>query len=279
VLVLYWATWAAEQLEVLSRINKPFALRVHSFDFDLETIERIRTHPLCIGLWAYPHHARQIDGAHDLVPLVTIGSEFPEPAAERSIVLSASAGLPKKDWPTLVEAFAELARNQVDCRIMVGITDRFEEEPRRVRQLIQDSRTSIKLSVDVPHDQMIALLARTAAVVYTKQPGVPFGMPRSIVEGMYAGTSVILPAEPEAPLVAGPNCRTYTLPKDIVRHATEILASGPDIEAERQFNRRYAQTQFGDPALAAAFAAQLVQALENWRSLQLRATSSEPQVE
>jgi glycosyltransferase involved in cell wall biosynthesis len=266
VLVVYWATFAETRLDALSRVGKPFALRVHSFDFDPEAIERVRSHPLCIGTWAYPHHARLIEGAHDLVPLVTSGAEFPEPAAERPIVLSACAGVPKKDWPVLVTAFAELARKDVDCRIVVGVTDRFEAEPSRVRQLIQESRAPVKLSVDVPHDQVIALLARTAAVVYTLEPGGSFGMPRSIVEGMYAGTSVILPARPEAPLVAGPNCRTYVHPEDIVRHATEILGGGPDLEAERQFNRRFAQAQFADPALATSFAAQLTEAVSQWRS-------------
>jgi len=266
VLVLYWSTFATGRLDGLTRVGKPFALRVHSFDFDLDAIARVRAHPLCIGTWAYPHHARRIEGAHDLVPLLTSASEFPAPTAERPIVLTACAGVPKKDWPTLVAAFAELARKGVDCRIVVGITDQYEREPDRVRQLIQDSGAPVKLSMDVPHDQVVALLARTAVVVYTKQAGVPFGMPRSIVEGMYTGTSVILPAEPEAVLVAGPNCRTYAHPRDIVRHVTEILAGGPHIEAERQFNRQFAQSKFADPALAALFASQLARALAQWRS-------------
>ncbi|MGP0031730.1 MAG: glycosyltransferase [Acidimicrobiales bacterium] len=266
VLVLYWSTFALGRLDALSRVGKPFALRVHSFDFDLEAIERVRTHPLCIGTWAYPHHARHIAGAHDLVPLLTSGSEFPEPAAERTVVLAACAGVPKKDWPTLVTAFAELARQGTDCRIVVGVTDQHEEEPARIRRLIEDSKAPVKLSVDVPHDQVLALLARTAVVVYTKAAGVPFGMPRSIVEGMYAGTAAVLPAEPEARLVAGPNCRTYAHPQDIVRHVDEVLAGGPEIEAERQCNRHFAQTHFADPALAAAFAAQLARALAQWRA-------------
>ena len=266
VLVLYWATFAVGRLDALSRIGRPFALRVHSFDFDREAIERVRAHPLCVGTWAYPHHARQIDGAHDLVSLLTTGLEIPASPAERSVVLSASAGLPKKDWPTLVTAFAELARKGIDCRIVVGLTDQFEDEPERIRKLIEDSGASIKLSIDVPHDQVLELLARTAAVVYTKLPGGPFGMPRSIIEGMHAGTSVVLPARTEAALVGGPNCRTYTQPQDLVRHVIEILAGGPDVEAERQFNRRFARARFADPALGAAFTAQLASALEAWRS-------------
>lgn len=266
VLILYWASFAVERLDVLSRVGKPFALRVHSFDFVPEDIDRVRTHPLCVGTWAYPHHARRIEGAHDLVPLLTTGARFPDPALDRPIVLSASAGLPKKDWPTLIASFAELARKDIDCRIVVGITDQHEDEPARIRQLIQDAGASIMLSVDVPHDQVIDLLARTAVVVYTHEPGGPFGMPRSIIEGMYAGTSVVLPDRPEAPLVAGPNCRTYTRAEDIVRHAMEILSGGPEIETERQFNHNFAEGHFANPALATSFTSQLMKALAQWRS-------------
>jgi glycosyltransferase involved in cell wall biosynthesis len=266
VLFLYWSSFAIERLDELSALGLPFAFRVHSFDFDPEVIERVRAHPLCVGTWAYPHHARRITGAHALVALLTTGEDFPEANPERSIVLSASAGLPKKDWPTLVGAFAELAKKGVDCRIVVGITDQFEEEPARIRELIQETGASIMLSVDVPHDQVIALLARTAAVVYTKRPGGPFGMPRSIIEGMYAGTSVIVPDEPESALVAGPNRRTYAQGEDIVGHVIEILAGGPEVEAERQFNHRFTTDHFADPALATSFAAQLTRAVAQWRS-------------
>jgi glycosyltransferase involved in cell wall biosynthesis len=265
VLFLFWATFAVECLDELSRIGKPFGLRVHSFDFDLETIEHIRQHPLCIGIWAYPHLASQIEGVHDLVTLMTRGPKIPDPAPERSIVVSASAAVPKKDWPTLVAAFAELARKDVDCRIVVGMTHEMEELPGRIREMIRESGASIMMSIDVPNDQVMELLPRTAAVVYTKVPGGPFGMPRSIIEGMCAGTSVILPARPEASLVAGPNCRTYVDKNDIVRHVIEILGGGPDIDAEREFNRDFALTHFADPTLGTFFAAQLSRAVAEWR--------------
>jgi glycosyltransferase involved in cell wall biosynthesis len=265
VLVLYWSSFADHKLAELSRVGRPFALRVHSFDFDPATIERVRTHPYCAGIWAYPQHAERIAGAHALVPLVTTWSDFPEPAAQRPVVLSASACLPKKDWPTLVGAFSELARKGADCRIVVGITDQFEDEHRNVRQLIQDAGSAVKLSIDVPHDQVVALLARTSAVVYTKVPGGPFGMPRSIIEGMCASTSVVLPDRPEAPLIAGPKCRTYRSADDIVRHVSEALAGGPGVRSEQEFNRTFAYTHFADPSLAVTFTAELSDAVNAWR--------------
>jgi glycosyltransferase involved in cell wall biosynthesis len=265
VLFLYWATFASERSDVLTRIGLPFAVRVHSFDFDPTLVERVRSHPLCIGVWTYPHHADVLDGAHPLVPLLNERDAFP-PDGDRTIVLSASAGLPKKDWPTLVGAFAELADRGVDCRIIVGTTYLHEDEPQIIQDLIDESGAPVALSVDVPHDEVIGLLGRTAAVVYSKVPGGPMGMPRSIIEGMYAGASVIMPDRPESVLTGGPDCRTYTSAADIVRHVDEILAGGPDIDAERAANRQRAECQFADPAHGATFAAEVAKSLAQWRS-------------
>ena len=264
ILFLFWITFASASLEELSRIGLPFAVRVHSFDYDPVLIEQVRSHPLCVGVWAYPHHADAVGGTHPLVPLIHDRQLFP-PEGERTIVLSASAGLPKKDWPTLVGAFAELARQGVDCRIFIGTTYQHEDEPDVVRRLIEASGAPITLSLNVPHGEVVGLLGRTAAVVYTKVPGGPMGMPRSIVEGMYAGTSVIMVDLPEASLTAGPGCRTYETSEDIVRHVTEVLAGGPDIDAERAANRRRAECEFAGQEHAAAFAAALSKALAQWR--------------
>jgi hypothetical protein len=148
----------------------------------------------------------------------------------------------------------------------VGLTDGHEDEPQVIRDLITQTEAPIMLSVDVPHDQVIALLDRTAVVVYTKMPGGELGMPRSIIEGMYAEASVIMPDRPESVLTGGPDCRTYRRSEDIVRHVTEILAAGPAVEAERQANRQFAERHFADPALAASFADEFRKAWTIWQA-------------
>lgn len=265
LLFVFWTGFAVAKLEELTRLGLPFALRVHSFDFDPDQVKEVMSHPLCIGVWAYPHHAQQVPGCHELVPLVTTFSDFPEPSAVRTVIASLSAGLPKRNWPLLVGAFSRLADKGADCRIITGITKDFEQEPLRVRELIQASGSPVKLSVDVPHDQVIDLLGRTAAVVYTKTTESIFGMPRSIIEGMLAGTSVIVPDIPEAPLVAGADCRRWRDEDDIVRHVTEILGGGPAVESERLANRSFAWANYADPHLADVFAGQVARALNHWR--------------
>jgi glycosyltransferase involved in cell wall biosynthesis len=265
VLVLFWADFAVDSLPALERIGRPFAVRMHSYDFDVARGERLLSHPLCVGLWAYPHHAVQIDGAHPLPPLLASWDEFPEPAAERPVVLLASAALPKKNWPVLVDAFAQLVAKGADCRIAVARTRNHEGQPDLLRDLIADAGAQIKLSVDVPHDQVVELLARTSVVLYTKVDHGPYGMPRSIIEGMAARTSVVQPDRPEASLVAGPGCRTYVTADDIVAHVAEVLAGGDAIAQEQARNRAFAEAHYADPRTAARFAAELTEAVARHR--------------
>ena len=265
LLFLHWTTFGMSQLDRLVGVGLPFAVRVHSFDFSVEAMTTLRDHPLCIGVWAYPHHARRVEGTHALVNLVDPFPASPVPAEDRRIVLSACAGLPKKDWPVLLDAFGQLANKGIDCRLVVGITHDFEDEPARVRELITRSGVDVKLSVDVPHDQVLDVMARAALVVYTLAPGGTFGMPSSVIEGMLSGASVVLPDVPESRLVAGPNCRTYRGPSDIARHALEVLAGGSDVAEEREFNRWWAMTRFANPILRARFGDEVREALSTWR--------------
>lgn len=274
VLVLFWTDFAMDSLEALERIGRPFAVRTHSYDFNPERGATLLAHPLCVGLWAFPHHAPSIEGAHSLVPLLASWDEFPQPAPERPVVLSASAALPKKNWPLLVDAFAQLMATGADCRIAVARTRDNEEQPDQLRNLIAETGTQIKLSVDVPHDQVIDLLARTSVVLYTKYNRGPYGMPRSIIEGMASSTSVIQPDRPEAALVAGPSCRTYVTAADIVAHVTEVMAGGAAIAQEQARNRSYARSRYADPMAARRFATELSEAVVRWRTL--RASDSQP---
>lgn len=266
VLVLFWSDFATDSLGALERIGRPFAVRAHSYDFNVDVASRLIAHPLCVGLWAFPHHAAEIEGAHPLVPLLASWDEFPEPAAERPVVLSASAALPKKNWPLLVDAFAQLVAKGADCRITVARTRNNEEQPDLLRELIARSGSQIKLSVDVPHDQVIELLARTSVVLYTKVDRGPYGMPRSIIEGMAARTSVVQPDRPEARLVAGAGCRTYSTADDIVAHVAEVMAGGKAIAEEQAANREYARRHYADPRDAVRFASELTEAVARHRA-------------
>jgi glycosyltransferase involved in cell wall biosynthesis len=261
VLVLHWAGYAESQLPVLERHGVPFAVRMHGFDLHPDVVARLQAHPLCIGVWTYP--ARDFDqlGDHALPPIFTNVDALPEPAAERDLLLSVSAGLPKKDFPTLVEAFGEL--RGVERRIVMGITKGFAELPGQVAESCEALGADPPLvQVNLTRDQVHALQARTSVLVYTLLPEIQFGMPMSIVEALCSGCCVVLPDRPECRDYAGPGFRGYRTAGDIVRHCREVLAGGPEIDAEREANRAYARERFCDPELGRRFHAQLVDALQ-----------------
>ena len=251
LLFLYWTHFALQELDRLDRMERPFALRVHSFDFDPGMIAVVRDHRLCIGVWVFPHLAGAV-GAHPLPTLITRPDEFPPPAAERPVVLSMSAGLPKKDWPTLVEAFGQLAAEGAECHIVMGRTKGYEDEGDRVRALAGDLGADVTVSVNVPHEDVTALLGRTALVVHTRTPEGAFGQPRSIVEGLCAGCSVVVPDRPDVGM-AGPRARYYRTVADIVAHGREVLARGEGIAQEWEDNRKWGLSQYAAPELAERF--------------------------
>jgi glycosyltransferase involved in cell wall biosynthesis len=264
LLFLHWLTWADQQLEAIEATGLPFAVRVHSFDFDVDVAERVASSPSCIGMWAYPHHAAKIRGARALPPLFTSVNRLLPPAATRDLVLSVSAGLPKKDWGLLLDALARV--EGAEPVIIMATTIEQERLPAEITSMAQRYPNPPAVRVDVPRGEVFQALARAAVLVYTLEPGRHFGNPMSVVEAMCAGTSVILPDRPEARRFAGPSARFYATADDIVGHVKDILAGGPAIEAEQATNRSFGMRSFADPALRQRFYSEVVESLDAWRA-------------
>ena len=243
LLFLHWATHAAQQLPLLERLGLPFGLRVHSFDHDPETIARLRDHPLCLGVWTYPGE-RQVPGTHGLVPIFGSVDRMPS-APVRDTIVSVSAGLPKKDWDLLLDAFGRLPG--VRRRIVIGMTAGHEDLAGHLAGEFVAMPDPPLLQVNLERDEVFALLARAAALVYTLSPGADFYMPMSIVEAMASGASVIAPDRPEAREYVGKGFRGYRDAGDIERHARAVLAGGHDVALEREANRTRALKRFCAP--------------------------------
>lgn len=259
ILLLHWATFTRDERAVLDRVGLPYACRVHSFDADPALIAEITADPNCVGVWAYPRVAEQVPGVYALPSLFTAHTKLPPPSAERDLVLSVSAGLPKKDWDVLLGAFAQL--RGVERRIVVGTSAEYEDLPTKLVLKLQELRDPPLLQVNLTRDQVFSMLARAAVLVYTLDPDRPFGNPNSIIEALCSGACVVAPDRPEAREMIGSGFRGYLSSDDIVAHVREVLAGGPDIEAERERNMAHGRVQFADAALAKRFYAELSDAL------------------
>ena len=133
----------------MEKHNQPFVCRVHSFDVDRERVRRILNHPLCVGVFAHPHHVEQLPtGVLPLIPTVSPRTIIPESPAERGLVLSVSAGLPKKDFAFLVETLAQVS--DLDRMIILAGSNGFDEVPASVEQLVAEVDPSIAVRINVP---------------------------------------------------------------------------------------------------------------------------------
>jgi glycosyltransferase involved in cell wall biosynthesis len=266
VVVVYWTSHALGELEHLERAGRPFALRVHSFDFDVDDVIRVKNHLFCVGVWAFPHHAADIPGAHELVPIFTTHAAMPEPSAERTVVASVSAGLPKKNWPLLLEAMARLS--DFERVVVLARSNGLDHIPDEVVQLAAAHERPPAVRINVPRAEVFELLSRTSVLLYTQKPDTPdkqFGMPMSIIEGLRAGACVVTPDRPQMRALCGDGFRPYRSASDIVAHVREVMAGGPAIEAERARNRESALARFCDPELGRRFHAELSDAVTAWR--------------
>ena len=185
IVFVYWASHALGEIEHLARAGRPFALRVHSFDFDVDAVRHISNHPACVGVWAFPHHAAALAGAHALVPIFSTHAAMPEAAAERPVVASVSAGLPKKNWPLLFDAMDQLP--DFERVVVLARSNGMETVPEEVERRAASYAHPPAVKINMVRRDVFALLARTSVLLYTVAPDLPLGMPMSVIEGMRAG--------------------------------------------------------------------------------------------
>jgi glycosyltransferase involved in cell wall biosynthesis len=263
--LMHLADFALGFAERLSALGLPFAVRVHSFDFSPKRVRALAAHPLCVAVWVHAHRTQGLEEiALPYRPFIWPPPPPPSPGLRRDLVLSTSAGLPKKDWPTLLTALATLTASGVEARAVAGFSYGLEHLPSELARLLGTFPHAPLLQLNVPRSDVFRLLGRTAVLVYTLAPGQTFGAPMSIIEGLCAGASVVVPDILEADAVAGPHARRYRTADDIVAHARTVLAGGADIAAEQRANREFGLRTYADPALRTQFADELYRAMASY---------------
>jgi glycosyltransferase involved in cell wall biosynthesis len=265
VVLMPWATHANVEKDRVAAYDRPFAVWVHGFDFDPELIRRLAAHSHCLGVWAFPHHAAQIPGAHPLLPVLGPATlaKLPNRDTHRDdLVVVVSAGLGKKDWETVMVAFDQLP--EVERLVIVGRTIDFETLPEELEARVNELAHPFELRVNVSREEVLKELSRAAALLYTLEPGRTFGMPMSIIEGMLAGTSVVAPDRDEVRALVGGHLRAYRTTEDIVGHVRAVVAGGPAVERERRELRARAERLFTGPETGRGFYAELLAAYRQW---------------
>jgi glycosyltransferase involved in cell wall biosynthesis len=240
---------------------------VHTFDVDDALVAKLLAHPLCAAVFAHPHHVALLPpGVAPLIPVIGPDTVIPDVPKQPNFVMSVSAGLPKKQFPLLVDAFARLP--EMERLIILARTNALLELPAEVAALAASRDPAIEVRVNAARTDALQSMARASAFVYTLDPKANMGFPMSIIEAMLCGTIVIAPDRPEAHAIVGEHLRTYRDVDDIVRHVRDVAAGGPAIEAARAALRERAK-RHRDPVELRRLHDSLRDALTEWRFVNL----------
>jgi glycosyltransferase involved in cell wall biosynthesis len=267
LVLVHWAGVALDARATCAAASVPMAVRTHSFDGDIGPEQLID--PWCIGTWNPPHreltHPRQFR-----LPTLIVDPPTETHLGQRPrSVLSVSAGLPKKGWPTLMDAVTKLDDTAVQAtamEVIVAQTNGFDWVPEFVADCAAERGLSPAVRTNVCYDEVQSAMRANGALVYAINPGEHLGQPRSIIEGAIAGIPLVVPAHPAMRLLVGDCAHFYDRgDADSLAAALAAALDAPHAAADRIALADRIRCEHSSPEVFEAWAGSLTDAFLHWR--------------
>ncbi|HEV7730893.1 MAG TPA: glycosyltransferase [Candidatus Binatia bacterium] len=248
---------ASRVVTAVAECGVPLTVRGDGDDFTPERVTMLGAQPAVRTIYLFPHLAPAWSPAGSKIrPLpVVFDAERYHPGAvkEPRLVVRVAAGVPTSD----LEAFIRIAVRCPDHRFVLAVAHavRFEPFVDRLRAFNVAHGSPVELHVDLPHDDVAALVSAAAISLHTHALDAPFGMPISIVEAMATGAWVLARRCPAAMAYVGEaGCGWDTEDEAVARIVEtttwddERWATVRRASVERAF-ARYADTRVLDAVL------------------------------
>ena len=265
LVITHWASVALSTMRHCLEARIPFAVRTHSFEWAIEDSEFLNA--WCVGLWHLPHRGQESDRVFHLPTLIVQDSPRKVFSNQRSrSVVSVSAGLPKKDWPLLMESVSAVPN--LPLEVVIALTNGHEKIHEVIAKEAAVHEVDCTLSVNVPYDAVQEKLDRHGVFVYSIGAGEPIGQPRSVIEGALAGIPLVVPDHPGIRGIVG-DCAHFYQQGDS-RTLTQALREALDSPVPMSTRQLLAQRVWdshANPDVFEKWAKSLTDAYIDWRSL------------
>lgn len=192
VVVTHWLHKGLELRPTTRARGIPHVVRTHGFEYVPDTVAELLDDPGVL-VHTFPHLVDDRWRAH---PRLAIGVTCfdddryrPTPDKDRQLVVRTSAGLLTKDLDTFLLTAAQCPDHRFV--LVLGHAKLVEERTEAIIARRDALGSPVEVRVDVPHDEVAALVGQAGIYLHTHGTDHPVSMPMSIAEAMATGAWVL----------------------------------------------------------------------------------------
>lgn len=209
----HWLTFAEEHL---AKVKTPVTIRGHSFDFDINRINRLRASDEVKNIFLFPHQAELL--SKDKITPLKVGYDssryYLTPNKNKKQVIRCCAARPSKG----LFDFINVAKSCPDFEFILCIAEVYGDSSfvPKLNDFVNKEKSPAKVKINVQPGEMTDLMRSSGIHFHTLDLPQSVGMCISVAEGMACGNySLVRDVIPLSQMVAGVGT-TYNTPTEAI---------------------------------------------------------------